>query len=364
MAATLIAVILSMVMAATAAGFKAKVPPVTAADAVAIRTLARPQWTTHVVTPRERLTQIAVRYGVRLDQVLEWNEWSKPPRKLRTGQRIKVKSRLRPPPRRKTTWVVKEGDTWRKIMRRYRVEYRDLRAYNWRVDRLEPGTVLTVWYDPAFPRTVNLAPGPPVPENFPVAKGGRSIGYPDRGRLEQAAQLPESDLYSRRHPSSSWGSSYTIEHLMEGMALFRRRSGFAGDVTVMAISRRSGRRFPPHSSHQSGRDVDIRLPLLPLVPDTALPNPDEIDWAAAWELIEALVVTEAVEAIYLDVELQRRLFQAALWEGMEPEQLEGMIQWPSKSGHEGAVVRHQAGHENHMHVRFRCASSETRCRSR
>jgi murein endopeptidase len=177
-------------------------------------------------------------------------------------------------------------------------------------------------------------------------------------------QLPERTEYTRRHPSSSWGSSHTIENLIRALASFRHRSGFEGEVVVMAISRRHGRRFPPHDSHQSGRDVDIRLPLLPHVPDTALPNPDEVDWAATWELVRGLADTGAVDAIYLQVELQRRLYQAALWEGMEPEQLGSIIQWPSKSGPDGALVRHEAGHENHMHVRFRCGPAESRCRSR
>ena len=75
---------------------------------------------------------------------------------------------------------------------------------------------------------------------------------------------------------------------------FRGRSGYEGTIEIASLSREVGRRLPPHVSHQSGRDVDIRLPLLPTVPVTRRPNPDEIDWLATWALIESLLARSDV----------------------------------------------------------------------
>ncbi|MBK8264733.1 MAG: penicillin-insensitive murein endopeptidase [Nannocystis sp.] len=161
-----------------------------------------------------------------------------------------------------------------------------------------------------------------------------------------------------------WGSSHTIRALHAAIADFRHQSGFAGEIVIGSMSLRRGGRFAPHRSHQSGRDVDIRLPLLPALPLTAFPNADEIDWPAAWELVRALVRTGEIEVIFLEGPLQRRLYQAALWEGATPDQLREIIAWPNRKGHEGALVRHSRGHDGHIHVRFRCGPDEPRCRPR
>ena len=91
---------------------------------------------------------------------------------------------------------------------------------------------------------------------------------------------------------------------------------------------------------------------------------DEVDWSATWELVRALVDTGEVQAIFLEIPLQRRLFQAAMWEGMRPEQLRPYLQWPATGGHGVAVVRHEKGHDGHIHVRVRCGPQEPRCRKR
>jgi len=326
---------------------------------------ARRRWVRHVVTPRERLSQIAARYGVTREDIAGWNDLSSARVKLRQGTRLRVHARQVPPPRESTTYVVEEGDTWSAIAIKHRVDYHDLLGWNWpRPKSLEPGLELTVWIDPAMPRTVNMHHGaspPPLPEGL---DGARSSGRPARGRLRDGIQLPESDLYDRGHERWLWGSSHTLRTLITAIGEFRYSSGFEGPVVIGSMSRRRGGRFPPHRSHQSGRDVDIRLPLLPGLPTTSSPNADEIDWAAAWELVRALVATEEIEVIFLEGPLQRRLYQAAVWEGAIAEELRPIIAWPNRQGNEKALVRHSRGHDGHIHVRFLCGPEEPRCRPR
>lgn len=320
------------------------------------------RWITHTVTPRERLSTIAARYGVRRDDVAEWNKLSSRRAKVKVGQRLRIHAAQEPPPRQAITHVVQAGDTWSSIATMHRVDYRDLLAYNWPRPELTPGKEVTVWIDPGIPRTVNLKHGPepgPLPEGL---DGAQSVGAPNRGRLRGAVHLPESPLYTRGHERWLWGSSHAIKALIAGIADFRYSSGFDGELIIGSMSLRRGGRFRPHKSHQSGRDVDVRLPLLPGVPMTAFPNADEIDWSAAWELVRALVATGEVEVIFLEGPLQRLLFQAALWEGMAAEELTEVIAWPNRHGNEHAIVRHSKGHDGHIHVRFRCGPDEPRCR--
>jgi hypothetical protein len=309
--------------------------------------------------------QIAVRYGVRIGRLVEWNSLEPDKPRIKKGDRLRVRARRLPPPRQKIQVEVQEGQTFGTLAADYRVELRDLLAYNWRVKELEPGMKVTVWVDPEFPpRTVNLRPGPPIPEAFEVPAGAQSVGRPQRGRLLNGVQLPESSLYTVREPAIAWASSHTVEVVQTAFARFRHDSGYEGEIIIGSISRRRGGRFPPHLSHQSGRDIDIRLPLLPGAVDQFDPQPDEVDWSAAWELVKAFVDTGEVIAIYLEVPLQRRLFQAAVWEGMTPEDLGPYIQWPSKVGHAGAIVRHEKGHDGHIHVRLTCNAAEPRCKGK
>lgn len=322
-------------------------------------------WIRHVVTPRERLSQIAARYGVKRDDLVEWNKLDSKRAKLRTGTRLRVLARKTPPPRQEITYVVEDGDTWSSIAIKHRVDYHDLLGVNWpRPKSLEPGLELTVWIDPGRPQTVNLRNGPSPPALPEGLDGALSRGKPARGRLTNGIQLPESDLYDRGHERWLWGSSHTLRNLLQGLGEFRYSSGYEGSIVIGSISRRRGGRFPPHRSHQSGRDVDIRLPLLPGLPTTVAPNADEIDWAASWELVRALVETQEVEVIFLEGPLQRRLYQAALWEGVIAEDLKPIIAWPNRQGNEKALVRHSRGHDGHIHVRFRCGPEEPRCRPR
>jgi hypothetical protein len=323
----------------------------------------RPRWIRHRVRPRDRTTQIAARYGVTHEDLLEWNHLGQDvvyPERRRT---LRVQARRIPPPRRKIRYVVREGEGWMDVAAKFRVERKDLRAYNWRVRPIRPGVELTLWVDPGLPYRIRRGGGLSIPTTFDVPEGGLSVGRPQRGRLENGVQLPKSDLYARGYPGGLWGSTHTISQLMKAFAAFRHDTGFDGEVVVGAISRKRGRRFPPHLSHRSGRDVDIRLPRLEGVPRTNAPNPDEIDWYASWGLIQALVATGQVSVIFLDIDLQSRLYEAARTMGGIPETLAPIISWPNAGSGDGRpVVRHADGHDGHIHVRFRCGPDEQRCK--
>ena len=322
-----------------------------------------PQWIRHRVRHRERVSQIAARYGVPREKVVEWNELDPedayPPKRRRS---LKVRTRRLAPPRVQVAYVPEAEESWGDVAAALRVEIPDLHAWNWQHRSIAAGRPLVAWVDPAMDLTYRPGQGPEVPETFDVAEGGLSVGRPHRGRLLDAVQLPESPLYDRGAPRLLWGSSYTIENLMRAFAHFRHDTGFEHPVVVGSISKRNGRRLPPHVSHQSGRYVDIRLPLLLHVPPTDSPNPDEVDWYATWALIKALGETEAVTVIFLEAELHRRVYEAARTMGERRDALADYLVFPQWRAKADPLVRHAKGHDEHIHVRFRCADDEPKCK--
>jgi LysM repeat protein len=323
--------------------------------------LKAPRLVEHEVTPGERIADIAVRYGVDPREVTDRNGLDAWTRRVRPGKTLRVLAHRVPPPRERLKVRVAAGDTWSSIAIEHRVPVRMLRAYNWHDKRLREGDEITVWIDPGAPRTVHPTTAPRSPAKIAQRAGGASVGRPQRGKIVAAVQLPESRCYTRGKPERMWGSSHAIAELQRSLVRLRHVAGYRGDVVIGAISLERGGKFPPHRSHQSGRDADIRLPLLPGIAPRRAPHPDEVDWPATWALVDALLEGERVAVVFLDRKLQRRLYEAARWQGVSHERLGELLQAldPERLG---TVVRHADGHDGHLHVRFRCAASELDCR--
>jgi len=321
------------------------------------------KWVKHTVVPGERLKDIAARYGVTVAELKRWNKKLIPKSGwIFANRELSVYARQFPPPREKILYFVKKGDTWAKIADAHNVREKQLRRWNRKVPRrFKAGQKLVIYTNPVElpePRQ----PGEPEPlPVFRVKRGGLAVGKPNRGRLVGGVELPDSDLYTKRKPDESWGTSHAILQIQRAIAAFRRDTGYEGRLEIGAISRKNGGRFRPHASHQTGRDVDIRLPVLPGVPKGKNPKMDEIDWKASWGLVKAFIDTGEVEYIFLEYNRQRRLYEAARAAGAGDEELRTILQYPRGRHTNNGIVRHSEGHVVHMHVRIRCASGNSRC---
>ncbi len=306
----------------------------------------------------------------------EWNDEllakQKPRTHLREGIELRVKANRLPPARYAITHAVADGQTWETIAVDHRVDVRDLKAYNGSsdVDSMTPvelGRELTIWIDPAIDWTVFHQLGPAIDPTWfsAIPDTARSHGHPNRGKIRgEPVLLPEiPDLYTRRFDRIAHGSSHAIKTIVTAFATFRHESGYAGEILVGSIARPNGGRFAPHKSHQSGRDVDIRLPMLPWFETTISPGAEEVDWRAVWALIDAFLATGEVEMIFLDNDLQRPLYYAALSLGATPEELDRIITWPRRDGKGKQLIRHARGHDGHIHVRIKCGDDEPSCRT-
>jgi murein endopeptidase/LysM repeat protein len=340
-----------------------------------IETLSEPKWLDHTIIPGERIDDIAARYDVSVESLVRWNKLDKKNPKLYAGRELAVYTKHIPPPQRKLVYEVEFGDTWTKIAAAHHVDVELLRErWNPKVPRkFKAGQEIVIWIDPL--RDPNFGSGDP---NFisglsgtsaaanaalPLAaipRGSISVGEPHDGRIVNSVQLPENkQLYTIRKPEEAYGSSHALDQLQLAIARWRRDSGYTGSLKIGSISKQGGGKLRPHSSHRSGRDVDIRLPLEGN--DGSADDVDDVDWDALWSLVMALVDTGEVETIYLTSDRQKYLHAAAKRAGTSADTIDRVLQYPDKGGRNNGIVRHQHGHDGHIHVRFSCASNETHC---
>jgi murein endopeptidase len=144
--------------------------------------------------------------------------------------------------------------------------------------------------------------------------------------------------------------------------------GHRQPILVGNMAAREGGRLPPHSTHQSGRDVDLGYPQK--LADGAELNwanmtEDNLDAASTWELLLSLARSGTVEVIYVDRTIQKLLYEHALDAELMPKsKLRAWMEYPKATGSGNPLVQHVSGHIDHLHVRFRCQPHEKKCKSR
>jgi murein endopeptidase/LysM repeat protein len=329
--------------------------------------VAPAKWIKHRVVPYETLDEIGARYGVSRAELIAWNKMLKKP--LKAGWVLSIRARIDAPPRVKIVYEVAFGDTWAEIAAKFNVPADDLRKWNAKVPKaFKAGQKITVYTNPRARKVSSLVEGldpktgkPALPD-FEVPMGGYSIGTPNRGRLMGGIKLPESKDYTIRRPDESYGSSHTVLNVQEAIAAFRRDSGYDGKVVIGALSLPKGGRFRPHRSHQSGRDIDIRLPKKRGA-ELDSDSPNDIDWDASWLLVKSFMQEGDAEYIFLDYSRQKRLYDAAKRAGATSSELDEAIQYPRSRKTNNGVVRHAEGHLIHIHIRVQCSEDEARCES-
>jgi murein endopeptidase len=172
--------------------------------------------------------------------------------------------------------------------------------------------------------------------------------------------IPENPaLYTLRSIDHSYGSTHAIQVLQRGLAAFRLKARFDGEILLWDMSQRRGGRFGPHQSHRSGRDVDIGLPVKRGYSPDSPKALEVVDWQATWSLVKSFIDTGEVRYIFLSRAGQSELYKIARSEGLTSEQLDELIQYPRTTKY--GIIRHSPGHNSHLHVRFSCGQDEVAC---
>jgi murein endopeptidase len=196
-----------------------------------------------------------------------------------------------------------------------------------------------------------------------------SIGFPSDGSL--AGAIPMVEGKGRRIkaiPWKTWGKDTSIAMLDRVLDKWAARGPQAQAILVGNIANRTGGRLEPHSTHQSGRDVDLGY-VQKLAPGAELEWQEmtaaNLDAAETWELLFLLGDSGAVEEIYIDREIQKLLYDHALGsELLSKAALAKWMEYPRPTGTPGTLITHVAGHTDHMHVRWSCVPDDKRCKSR
>lgn len=202
----------------------------------------------------------------------------------------------------------------------------------------------------------------------PSAAISRSVGSPNRGRVEHAVAMPEGrgwQLRPWRH--RAYGTQELVAYLAAVLFEFSVTYPDAAPVLIGDIGNRRGGRAPPHRSHQSGRDVDIGY-VVPQDPDKngrwSRVKLSEFDAERNWTLMRMLIASGVVDHIFVDGRIQKPLLEAAKAE-LPPEDLGRYfaIAAQGRRAQAAAYISHWKGHDDHMHIRFRCSEVDVRCAS-
>ena len=297
---------------------------------------------THEVVPGEHLGEIAGRYGVRRKDLIRLNSsLAKNANLLRVGQQLRVCPEIAPRERTKIEVTVKNGDTLGGIAEKYGLTSGELLGFQRGklkdANDLKVGQTLVVYKE-----------------------GGVLPGYgaydDDTGELPHGVQLPEGKYYVVKHAHLAWGTADTIRLIQGAIASYRQVWRSSPKIHVGDISKKGGGKFPPHNSHQHGRDVDIGYVLKGDKSDEVKfvnATSSNLDVERSWDLISAFLDTDEIKYIFMDYSIQKLLYDEAKRQGVSRDTLDELFQYPRGKGRGHGIIRHSKGHVNHFHVRFR-----------
>jgi LysM repeat protein len=295
------------------------------------------------VASGDTLSEIAEEYDVSVEDILRWNGLDSD--RLSIGQVLTIRtsgssSSSSSSERERSTYTVRSGDTATTIARRNGFTLAELQRWNRRanLDRLRIGQELVIYVE---------------------ASGSGSTGSPNRGRLRGGVQLEEGTGYRVRNPERAFGTPATVAAIRNGIARLVARYVEVPDVLIHDLSFARGGRMTPHASHQNGLDADVtyyRVGVEDLCGWQSV-EPHELDVRLQWYLFRTWIEQGVVEYLFVDYDLQEPMYEYARERGATDEQLGEWFEYPNRGGGR-AIIRHESGHADHFHVRFRNVASE------
>lgn len=185
----------------------------------------------------------------------------------------------------------------------------------------------------------------------PASLGPMSVGLANAGALVNGVQMPKGEHWTLLDPGNAWGTQETVDFLSRSIAKVADQHPGAHPVLIGHISGKRGGYLSPHKSHQSGRDVDVGYYHTGDPPRWFYRATEgNLDAERSWALVKALITDTEVEMIFIDILVQRMLYDYALKHGEDQAWLDSVFQCKGKSAR--PTIRHVKGHANHLHVRF------------
>ncbi len=304
----------------------------------------------------DTLLKIAGRNGVSLAELREWN-----PSKVGKGDLIKAGDTLivrvpddtlvgPPVEGGDEEWEgfydIKSGDTLGGVARKLDVGVADLRRWN----RLRDGQVIRSGQMLRYVKTGRR----------PAA---RSDGRPTKGKLFAGQHLGKGRGYRLRFPKNAFGIPSVLKTLRTCSGQVADTHAGTADILIGDISRPTGGRFPPHVSHQSGRDADIGYYIAGNQQNATMyrVGASHVDHDKNWTLLRCLLVTDRVVRVYMDHRIQAAMARHLAKKGaLDDAQLARLFEVRAAEP-STALIRHASAHDTHIHVRFACDSEDAGC---
>ena len=186
-----------------------------------------------------------------------------------------------------------------------------------------------------------------------------SLGKPYRGWLYNPVQLKNNArIHVRRH--KNYATAEMVNAITTAVDTVHAEFKQTPRLPIGNLSRKDGGRFPPHKSHQNGRDADIayylRIGHHPLHLKVATKH--TLDVARTWVFLESMIKRGEIQVAFIDYRLQEPLYRYATQQrGWTAEQMKTIMSYPRGRGDRKAIIRHLRGHHDHMHVRFHAPDS-------
>ena len=200
-----------------------------------------------------------------------------------------------------------------------------------------------------------------------------STGTPFRGRLLNAARLPEaSPDYKLQFYSRKNGFTFATTELVAGIqgvaAAMTHQFPGTGPLVLGSLSRKRGGDIPLSRSHNSGRDLDIAFYMethdgepvdsryhnfLDDGRSQQRPRSFRFDRRRNWALCRALLEEPSlrIQWLILQPALEELLVAYAREQREPPELIERFQQVTDLPGYAGR-------HDNHLHVRIQCSPED------
>ncbi len=302
-----------------------------------------PLWE-HKVVEGEHLGLIAGRYGVRRGDLAALNPELRNPDLIHPGDSLKVCPVIPPRARHKIQYIVQPGDSLARVAQQYGLSVRDVVVFQEgrlaNPNRIVVGQSLDLWLE-----------GPVLP---PFDRLGNEEA--ENGSLAHGIQLPPGAHYHIKRPRLAYGTPKTVHMIRRALGRYGSRRPGGPKVYVGDISKQGGGFLNPHVSHRSGRDVDVGY--IRVGPHAHNPRFTGVDRASldvprSWELVKSFLDTHEVRYIFMDIHVQRHLYEYARSQGMTERELDELFQYPRGRGRQHGIIRHWRSHRNHFHVRFR-----------
>ena len=188
----------------------------------------------------------------------------------------------------------------------------------------------------------------------------RSVGQVTNGGLEGACRIAGAGPGYLAVNKNGFGTDETIALLQWAAAQMHQQFPAGAPLVIGAVARPEGGHYPPHKSHQSGRDVDLGYPRTDGkgTRSFALTDAGNIDTERLWSLLEAWLAAGKLGFVFMDYELQAVLYQDLHDVGYSEAQLRPIFQYPAGPAVPSGMIRHASGHADHFHVRFRCPDTD------